>query len=129
MKATTLIHRGLENGLTITNLSKQMGCNANTIYSWKSGKTRPRPKNLAKLNRLVSGTTHTTGDKKNVQARSIQDLLHNVNGTKNGSLVEPVTAHTTEMSLDEAHWDGFKEGLMRGIEVTEKQFKDYGSTR
>jgi len=127
MKATTLIHRGLENGLTITNLSKQLGINANTIYSWKAGKTRPRPKNLAKLNRLVAGTTHTTNTK-TVKTRSIKDILGNGNGT--GKLVEPVMNHvTSHMSLDDAHWDGFKEGLKRGMEITEDQFRDYGSTR
>jgi len=133
MKATTLIQRGLENGLTINNLSHQMGINANTIYAWKMGKRNPRAKNLQKLDRLVNthlrDGKHAVVPSKTIKTRSINDLLTNGGGTR-GILVKSVSNHTPDiMSLDEAHWDGFKEGLKRGMEITEDQFKDYGSTR
>jgi hypothetical protein len=112
-----------------------MGINANTIYSWKKGRTNPRPKNLQKLDRLVSAYLrdgkHAVVPSKTIKTRSINDILHNGNGTgKRGTLVKPTTTHTPDIiSLHEAHWDGFKEGLKLGMEITEDQFKGYGSTR
>jgi hypothetical protein len=90
---------------------------------------------LQKLDRLVSAHLrdgkHAVVPSKTIKTRSINDILHNGNGTgKRGTLVKPTTTHTPDIiSLHEAHWDGFKEGLKLGMEITEDQFKDYGSTR
>ena len=140
VKVTTLLNRGLDSGLTISRIAKGLGIMPNTVYLWKAGKSKPNSKNMAKLDRLIN--THMKNSNHidmspngNIRVRPIEELVNSENHVrentihtdkKKQSLVEP---HEPEMTLDQAHWDGFKEGLKRGIEITEEQFKDYESTR
>tara|TARA_Y100001973_G_C5169328_1_gene318075 strand:+ start:650 stop:1114 length:465 start_codon:yes stop_codon:yes gene_type:complete len=154
METTALINQAVGNGLAIKDIAKKLSIGVQSVYLWRSGKAVPAKTNYDKLKRLVQLTSgkksNSDVDKASVSARSIEDLLKDANGnSKKNPLVVPeesgqyerITVEkesgaeevhiTPEMAtaLDEAHWEGFKEGLKEGITLTEEQLLRHGLTR